>query len=251
MICSANRLSGVTRHLAAWCTVGAALLGGCASVDMESSSTTQMFDLSVQQSMAAPPRKTPRNVQLVVYEPITIRTLDGDRVVVRLPNSQVNYLDGARWSDRLPALLHESLIDVLTKSRQFRVVSNGRDKVDADVSLSSTIQTFEVDLGQGGRAARVSLAAKMVDERTGSVLDTRLLTASTPLKANAPSDHVAAIKAAFATVSAELVAWVNEIAIKPRKDKLPAAIARGAIQPTPGSSGNRITRSRHSKDTRL
>jgi cholesterol transport system auxiliary component len=221
-------------------------LGGCTTANLSSGggdSGKQMFDLSsVQTGSLVANRERPRNVQLVVYEPTTVRTMEGERVVIRLANSQVNYLDGANWSDRLPVLVQNKLVETLNASRQFRAVSNGREKVDADVSLSTTIEAFEVALGPMDKhTGHVNLLVKLVDERSGSVLDSRSIKASAPLKGKAPSDYVIAINQAFATTTNELTTWIKQIKIKERSDKLPAAIARRSILPAQQPDSGRLS----------
>jgi cholesterol transport system auxiliary component len=243
---SLSRNSG--RLLMLTLILAAASLGGCTTANLSggsSNSGKQMFDLSsVQTGSLVTNREKPRNVQLVVYEPTTVRTMEGERVVIRLANSQVNYLDGANWSDRLPVLVQNKLVESLNASRQFRAVSNGREKVDADVSLSTTIEAFEVALGPADQhTGHVNLLVKLVDERSGSVLDSRSIKASAPLKGKAPSDYVIAIKQAFATTTDELTAWIKQIKIKERSDKLPAAIARGSVIPSQQPDSSRLSQS--------
>ncbi len=49
--------------------------------------------------------RSPPNRQILVPEPQALKALDSEQIVVRLAGSEMQYLGGARWSDRLPRLV--------------------------------------------------------------------------------------------------------------------------------------------------
>ncbi|MEZ5856847.1 MAG: ABC-type transport auxiliary lipoprotein family protein [Hyphomicrobiaceae bacterium] len=212
-------------------------LSGCASTGLETTSNmSKTYELgganapagSIVQKASTSAR---RDLQLVVNEPSASRALDGDRVVVHRESGEISFLAGATWSDRLPVLVQSRLIQALSASEQFRAISNGRDKVNAEISLSASLQAFQVDLTSAGSIARVALQAKLVSERTGEVLASRTLSATRPVAGKSPGDHVAAINQAFAVVSGEVVAWAGDVPIKVRKGPGATRIVVGSVKP--------------------
>ncbi|MFV0297914.1 MAG: ABC-type transport auxiliary lipoprotein family protein, partial [Hyphomicrobiaceae bacterium] len=117
-------------------------------------------------------------------------------------------LAGATWNDRLPSLVKARLVEALAGSGEFRAVSNGQDKINADVGLSSTLEAFQIDLLPQGRVARVAVLAKVVSESGGAVIASRQFQASEPVTGKDTAQHIAKLNAAFAKVTNELTAWL-------------------------------------------
>ncbi len=191
-------------------------LAGCAAPGLvpgtgEAAVTSRMFDLAAPAAkpVGAVSGQTKR-IQLVVYEPTAIRAVDSDRVVVRRPSGEISYLSGATWNDRLPMLVRARLVEVLAGSGRFRAVSNGQDKVNADVGLSLALQTFQIDVGEAGSEARIAVQAKLVAESGGAVLASKRFEEKEPVKSKDPADHVAALNAAFVRLTAETAAWMTQ-----------------------------------------
>jgi cholesterol transport system auxiliary component len=207
----------------------AAMSAGCASPGLEVGSTNQMFELAqVPPLMHTVAAKLPKNVQLVVYEPSAVRSLDGDRVLVSRSSGEIIYLAGAVWGDRLPVLMQNRLIEALSSAGHFRGVSNGRDKVDADIGLSTTIRAFQIRAADAGNTADVTLESKLVEESGGGILATKSFSASTPVTDRSSAGHVSALNASFAQVVADIVAWSDAVRVPQRKGRLPPSIAQSA-----------------------
>ena len=211
-------------------------LGGCASTNLDTTANvSKTYELggtiAKSPAMAAPAKVVRHNLQLLVNEPSASRSLDGDRVVVHHQSGEISFLAGASWSDRLPVLVQSRLIQALSASERFRAISNGRDKVNAEISLSASLQAFQVDLTPAGSVARVALQAKLVNERSGDVLASRILSATQPVVGKTPGDHVTAINQAFATAAGDLVNWAGNVPIKVRKGPDSTRVVVGSVKP--------------------
>jgi cholesterol transport system auxiliary component len=201
----------------------AVTLGGCAATSSLSTGSTgpRVFDLVAAEpasDAAAIPAKQ-RNVQVVVEEPAAVRSLDGDRVMVRLPNAEISSLAGASWSDRLPRLVQARVMTALTQSQHFRSVGNGREKAGSDLVVASEITAFQINAGKSGDAATVALDVKLIEDRSGNVVATRVLRSTVPVSVRSTDGSMQALNAAFAEVSTELVDWVATVPVKSKSGR--------------------------------
>ena len=196
----------------------AVTLGGCAATSSLSTGSTgpRVFDLVAAEPAndAAAISAKQRNVQVVVEEPAAVRSLDGDRVMVRLPNAEISSLAGASWSDRLPRLVQARVMTALTQSQRFRSVGNGREKAGSDLVVASEIMAFQINAGKAGDEASVALDVKLIEDRSGDVVATRVLRSTVPVSDRSTDGSMQALNEAFAEVSTELVDWVATVPVK-------------------------------------
>jgi cholesterol transport system auxiliary component len=105
-------------------------------------------------------------LQLVVPEPVALRWLDSDHIVIKPNDAEINYLGEAQWSDRLPRLLQARLIETLEHSGHFRAVSRPGSGLDPDDMMLVEIRNFEVIAGEHPEAY-INLSVKFVPARSG------------------------------------------------------------------------------------
>jgi cholesterol transport system auxiliary component len=171
-------------------------LAGC------SGSTPQTFDLSA--AIASPQRQT--GAQLAVREPSASLDLDSQRILVRTGPETVAYLSGAQWSDRLPALVQNRLVQTFQDAKMLRSVSAASVGLAADYSLQLDIRAFELDVSRG--EAVIDIAAKIVAESGGGrVIAARIFRNSAPAGGDSGRDAAAALNAALAPVMKQIVAF--------------------------------------------
>ncbi|HXW19506.1 MAG TPA: ABC-type transport auxiliary lipoprotein family protein [Roseiarcus sp.] len=171
-------------------------LAGC------STSTPQTYDLSA--AIAAPQRAT--SAQLAVREPIASLDLDSQRILVRTGPETIAYLSGAQWSDRLPALVQNRLVQTFQNAKMLRSVSVANAGFAADYSLQLDIRAFELDVSHS--QAVVDIAAKIIAERDGGrVVAARIFKNSAPAGGDSGPDAAVALNAALSPVMKEIVAF--------------------------------------------
>ena len=165
------------------------------------------FDLSAPQGMAKA-RGSARG-QLIVAEPTAISVLNTDRVVVR-NQGEIAYLSRAQWSDRLPRLVQSRLVEGFENGSRVRAVGTPADKLAADYQLVTDVRAFHVSVGSEPMA-EVEISAKVVSDRAGRVLASKVFKASVPAASTEGPDAVSALDEAFQRVISDLVAWASHV----------------------------------------
>jgi len=152
--------------------------------------------------------QTASRSQLVVSEPSALSILDSDRIVVRSGGDQVAHLANAQWSDRLPKLLQSRLVEAFENASHARAVGTPDDRFSADYQLVTELRSFEISV-ISGPLAQVEISAKVVTDRGGKVLASRVFRASVPARSSSGPDAVAALDEAFHQVATALVQWAG------------------------------------------
>jgi cholesterol transport system auxiliary component len=163
------------------------------------------FDLTAPRLVHA---ETAARGQLVVSEPSALSILDSDRIVVRSAGDQVAHLANAQWSDRLPRLLQSRLVEALENAGHARPVGTPDDRFSADYQLVTELRAFEISV-VSVPVAQVEIAAKVVTDRGGKILASRVFRASVPARSSSGPDAVAALDEAFQQVATALVQWAG------------------------------------------
>ena len=175
----------------------ACLLAGCGAGALTS------YDL--EPVPAAGVRARAMRATLAVGEPVADDALDSERLVVRAAPTQLAYLTGAQWSERLPTLVQSRLILSFQNARFLKSVGRPGDTVD--YSLSSEIRRFEIDAASD--TAKVEISVKIVADRTGRAVAARVFAGSAPAPKTADGAAAAALDTALADVMRAIVAWTS------------------------------------------
>ncbi len=174
---------------------------------MGNASAPQTFDLLAPRiSTVTAPRAAP--FQLVVNEPIGIRSLESDRILVKPGPARITYYKGAVWSDRLPRLMQVRMIEAFQNTGLVKAVGSRGDRLDADLELATQIRSFQVEVGQGGPVAVISVFVKLVDGQRGKMIASRGFEARVATSASDVSEMVVSLNKAFSTVLRDIVPWV-------------------------------------------
>jgi cholesterol transport system auxiliary component len=148
--------------------------------------------------------------QLVVQDPTTIGVLDSDKIVVRTAGGEITALPNAQWADRLPRLVQVRLVQTFENSRRIRSVGRPGDRLVADYQLLLDIRSFEI-VAVDGASADVSIAAKIVGDRSGRIVAARVFQARVPATNTDGGPASAALDAAWEKVAVEIVHWATGI----------------------------------------
>lgn len=166
------------------------------------------FDLTAPHGF--PRYSGPPRGQLVITEPAALTILDSDKIVVRPAQGELGYLPNAQWSDRLPKLLQERIIQAFENANRLRAVGRPGDRLRADYQLVSDVRTFNISFAEG-TVAEVEISAKVVSDRGGTILAARVFRARVPSLASDGSQAIAALDEAFQRVAIELVVWTTHL----------------------------------------
>lgn len=144
--------------------------------------------------------------QILVPEPTALKALDSEQVVVRLSNSEIQYLSNSQWSDKLPRLVQAKLVQAFENTGKLGGVGKPGEGLAIDYQVQTSIRSFEVTTGANS-SGTVEIFAKLVNDRNGSVHAQQVFRATVPVAAAGNANYVQALDQAFAQVTSDIVAW--------------------------------------------
>ncbi|MEX0590128.1 MAG: ABC-type transport auxiliary lipoprotein family protein [Xanthobacteraceae bacterium] len=145
---------------------------------------------------------------LSVALPTALQALDSERVVVQPSPGVINYLGGARWSDRLPRIVQARIVEAFENGKRIRAVVRGGGQFRSDFQLVTELREFGV-LVAGEPTALVDISARIVNERTGRVVAAQVFSARAETSSVDGPSATAAINTAFGIVLIDLVRWTS------------------------------------------
>ena len=116
----------------------------------------------------------------------------------------------AQWSDRLPRLVQSRIVEAFESGSRLRAVGTPGDKLAADYQLVTDVRAFNVSVNSEP-IAEVEISAKVVSDRGGRVLASKVFRASVPAASAQGADAVVALDEAFRQVISEMVAWASRV----------------------------------------
>ena len=185
----------------------AVALAGCGS------STTTAFDLSAPREAARGGRIAG---QLIVSEPTSVQAFEAERIVAKDQAGTVSLVGGGQWADRLPRLVQTRLIQTLEGASRTRAVGRPGDGITGDNQLNTEIRAFNFDARTG--EAVVEISAKLVDIKSGRVLNGRLFTGRTPVGSANVAEIAPALDKSATTVFASIARWLGSGPQRPPQD---------------------------------
>ncbi|AIK97068.1 ABC-type transport auxiliary lipoprotein family protein [Candidatus Odyssella acanthamoebae] len=147
--------------------------------------------------------------QLIIEVPTAAVSLDSVRVAVVPAPQQINYYADMEWSDRLPALVQESIVYSLQNQHLFRSVTRSSDGVIPDQSLKIDIRKFYIDQ-TGIPTAQAEYFIRLMDVGTRHEVASKTFTASIPLRGEVTSELIAAaLDRANRQIIEDLQGWLS------------------------------------------
>lgn len=180
----------------------ALVLGGCG---LFRGPPPETYELSAPESVPGAGARTP--AQIMIPEPRALKALDSERVAVAT-GPRISYYPDVQLSDRLPRVLQAKAIEAFEQSKRARAVGLPGEGLSIDYQLLIDIRSFEfVSLGSRTGFARVEIFVKILNDRNGRVLASRVLTGQTAVVPDNASAVIAAVNAAMNEALVELVRW--------------------------------------------
>ena len=161
------------------------------------------FGLSSVPDVTGP---TARGQQILVPEPSALKALDSDQIVIRPSLAEIQYLSRSQWNDRLPKIVQAKLVQAFENTGVVGGVGKPGEGLAIDFQVVTDIRAFEVRT-DGPDTAVVELSVKIVNDRNGTVRAQKVFRGSAPVGGAGNPAFVMALDAAFAGVSADIVAW--------------------------------------------
>jgi cholesterol transport system auxiliary component len=142
---------------------------------------------------------------IVVAVQATAPGLDSTGIAGRWPGSRIDYLAGARWPVKTPALIESALIEALQDSGRLRSVQGDFGRFSTSHTLMLEVRRFEADYTGGEPpVAQVALAVTIGRQSDRSVLAAFTVAAEERATENRVSAVVAALDAAFQGAATEI-----------------------------------------------
>lgn len=189
------------------------LLGGCALIT-GGESPPDTYDLpmtSVGRARGVVP------AQLTVRQPVALRSLDTDRILVRDGSGKLAYYPTAAWGDTLPKVVQARLVASLEEAGRFRAIITTGEGLSAEYGLAVEIRAFEVRVQHGSARAVVDFYVKMVDERRNEVVASKQFSAEAPAVKDDAVSGVNALREAFQKVTSDVVRWAGSGRVAERR----------------------------------
>lgn len=177
----------------------AALLAGCGG-----SAKNDTFDLSVT-STSVTQGPTLRSRQLLIADPTALKALDSENIVVRLSGSEMQYLAGSQWSDRLPRMVQSKLVEAFEDTGKLGGVGRPGQGLAIDYQVVTDIRAFEVDTTKN--VANIEISVKLLNDKNGTVRAQEVFRSSARINGSGNANLVKGIDSAFAGATRDIVAW--------------------------------------------
>ncbi len=194
-----RKISAVSTKFAVMMPLLGAILVGCGG-----GAKNDTFDLSVSPAPVTQARSL-KGRQLLVAEPTALKALDSENIVVRLSNSEVQYLANSQWSDRLPRMVQSKLVEAFQDTGRLGGVGRPGQGLAIDYQVVTDIRAFEVDTKNN--VANIEISVQLLNDRNGTVRAQDVFRASARVSGTGNANFVKALDSAFAAASREIVAW--------------------------------------------
>lgn len=181
-----------------------ALLAGCAS-------TTPLDTFSLSTASQVQVMQKRKNVQILVPTPAALKALDSENIVIHDAPGSITYLKGAQWGDRLTNLVQARLVQAFENSKAVGGVGRPGDGLAINYQVQADLRDFGINAYSSPQTARIELAVRVLNDKTGEVRATRVFTASAPVSGAGNKAYIRALDASFSDVTGQIVAWVVSV----------------------------------------
>jgi cholesterol transport system auxiliary component len=146
---------------------------------------------------------------LTIARPISNTFLDSNRIVVRPEANILKVYQGANWSDSLPDLVQEKLLETFENSGKIKAVSRQNSGVPAEVALLLDIRQFESVYISGQKKPNVliQIHAKLLEYPSNRVIASKTFNTDTTTASKDIPDVVQAFETGMNSVNQEIVGW--------------------------------------------
>jgi phospholipid/cholesterol/gamma-HCH transport system substrate-binding protein len=206
------------------------LLGGLERLTGGGSSKSQVpvYDVSAVKDFPALAAKP--SWQLVVPEPSALLSVNSDKIHVRPADSmEATDIADAKWTDNVPILLQEKVIQSFENAGYSQAVSRPRDGFDAGFQLLLDIRSFTLVSGAQAEG-ELSFEAKVLGPG-GKIIAAKTFHATAPATGTDASAAAAALNAAFGKAATELVPWAADAVSSAPPEPAAAPSPEGQTEP--------------------
>lgn len=187
------------RRAALGLAAAALLLAACAST-----APNALYGLNAPSDFVSGQR---RSVQILVATPRALSALDTSNIAVVDKGPSYSYFPQAAWADQLSNVVQAGLVQTLENTNRLKGVGLAGEGLLIDYQLQTELRAFQLQVDGADRAV-VEIAAKLVNDRNGRTVDSRVFSAVVPSNGTGVEQAVAAMNSASGQVFREMAAWV-------------------------------------------
>ncbi len=154
-----------------------------------------------------PAAGAPLDMSLRIDAPQAGGALNGTRIVVLPAGDQLTVYKGARWSERMPALLRDRLFDAFQADGRVRALSMDENNLQADYALAGSLRAFQSEYENDRPVAVIRYDAQLIRPGAQRILAARRFEVRVPARGKALPQVVAAFGAAADRLAAQVVPW--------------------------------------------
>lgn len=147
------------------------------------------------------------NWSLRVDTPQADRSIDSARIAVLPRGDVVSVYQGARWSDRVPTLLRNRLLEAFRDDGRIAALSSDDMNLQADYALSGDLTAFQSEYRSGQPVIVVRYDARLVRNSGLRIVATHRFEISQPVGGTAVPQVVAAFGQASDALANQIVGW--------------------------------------------
>jgi phospholipid/cholesterol/gamma-HCH transport system substrate-binding protein len=174
-----------------------------------SKSNVPVYDVSAVKDF--PALATKPFWQLVVPEPSALLAVNSDKIHVRPADvAETTDIADAKWTDNVPILLQEKIIQSFENAGYSQAVSRPRDGFDAAFQLVLDIRSFALVSGAEPQG-ELSFEAKILGPG-GKIIAAKTFHTTAPATGTDAPAAAASLNAAFSKAASELVPWAANAA---------------------------------------
>ncbi|UQB77688.1 membrane integrity-associated transporter subunit PqiC [Pseudomonas shirazica] len=185
--------------------LAAALSLASACSILPQSAPVDLYRLPVNQ----PGRTAPAlDWSLRLNKPLASEVLAGPRIAVIPQGDVVSSYKGARWSDAVPVLLRNRLLDGFQRDGQVQRLSADDSNLQADYELAGELQAFQTEYLPGGAVEVViRYDARLIQGRNQRILASKRFEIRQPLADKQVSAVVVGFGKACDQLTGQVVSW--------------------------------------------
>lgn len=198
------------RKLAGVIAVLFGLQAGCGV--LPKSETTRHFRLPGT-AQALPAGETVIDRTLSVYTPRTSGLLSSARILVVPAGNEIRSYQGARWSEPVPGLLQDRIIDAFLADGRIASVTDEATRVASELALASRLSEFHAEYVDGVPVVRIVLDVRLIQDRRQRVPSARRFVATAQSRDERIESVVDAFGNAADEISRNIVAWTTQTII--------------------------------------
>ncbi|HWA88952.1 MAG TPA: ABC-type transport auxiliary lipoprotein family protein [Rhizomicrobium sp.] len=189
------------------------LLAGCSDLIGPTSTPQQLYVLQPRGGVSTAGPKT--QASLVVTTTTVSEHLENARIALIQPDSSIDFYANSAWSDHLPVLVQNALVEAFENSGRIDAVSGDNEGFHADYFLQAEIRNFEAHYAQpdGIPTVMVRIQAKLAPSKGREIIGNLNSVHQIVASANSVPAVVQAFDQALGEVFSEIVNWALKTAV--------------------------------------